>query len=95
MPKIEPWRLGKRASGVPPELMRSILTGAGSAPISLPNSSGRDGLVSVVRHVGGTAMVDITETASLVGGTASGAGSIVPGANVGTSQLEVWWYKFS
>jgi hypothetical protein len=95
MPRFDHKRLGKNASGEPAELRISILRGAGTAPIALPTSKGRDGLVSVIQDSNGSAWVDITATATLVAGSASGAGSVVPGANVGADDLMVFWYKFT
>lgn len=97
MPRFDFKRLAARAAGKPAELRISILRGNNSNPISLPGSRGRDGLVSVITvDSGGSAFkADITSTASLVAGAAGHDGSIVPGANVGSDDLEVTWYKFS
>jgi hypothetical protein len=88
-------RLARTAAGRPATLKVSVIQGNGAAPISLPDSRGRDGLVSVIHHGdSGSVVYDITSTASLVAGVAGGDGSIVPGTNVGDDMLTVTWHRF-
>ncbi len=89
MPKFDAKRLAKTAGGDPAELCINIVQGSGSATVALAGSGPRDGLVSVLENTGGSAWLDHTAVASLVAG-----GSISPGANVGSNQLIVTWYKF-
>ncbi len=90
MPKMDFKRLGKHAAGDPAELMVSVLTGNNSGLIALPGSSPRDGLVSVLRAAAGSAVADITSTASIVPG-----GSLSPGMDIDNAVLTVFWYRFS
>jgi hypothetical protein len=89
MPKMDFKRLAKWAAGDPAELCISVLTGNGAALVALPGSKARDGLVSVLHAAAGSAVVDITASASIVA-----HGSLSPGTNVGADTLTVTWYKF-
>jgi hypothetical protein len=89
MPKFDNRKLGKQASGKPAELMITLVTGNGSTPVALPGAGAEDGLVSVLENGGTAAWTDRTATAEINSG-----GSIDPGANVSTHQLQVVWYKF-
>ena len=91
MARFDRKRLGKHAAGVPADLKIAQITGSTTAAVLLPgvNTHKRAGLVAAIRATGGSAYTSITSTASIVAG-----GSLVPGVNVLTDPILVFWYEF-